>query len=249
MTGVLRFAARWWPVAVIVAGWQLWITLGHVPPIVAPSPVGVVAELIGHPDVYVTDTAVTIAVAAAGLLIGGAVAAALAVAAWFSPFATGALSVPAIIVQATPIVAILPVLARVLGYDQRTVVAAAALITLFPTFVLVASGLRALPSGANDVFAALGAGRFARLRLLAIPSAVPNVLVALRIAAANCILAALVAEYLMGTSGLGRLFASASGSFQTERAWGAALVATILSVTGYLASRRFEQFAGERYRR
>ena len=47
----------------------------------------------------------------------------------------------------------------------------------------------------------------------------PNLLVALRIAAANSILAALVAEYLIGTFGLGRLFADAQSQMLTPRAW------------------------------
>jgi NitT/TauT family transport system permease protein len=109
--------------------------------------------------------------------------------------------------------------------------------------VLFASGLRALPAGTADVFRALGAGRVARLRLLVLPSAVPNLLVALRISSANCILAALVAEYLMGTSGLGRLFAASESRFDTAAAWAACLVATIVSVAAFLASRRLERAA------
>ncbi len=175
-------------------------------------------------------------------------ACALAVATWFSPFATGALTLPALLVQSTPLVALLPVVARLLGYDVRAVVASAVLITVFPSFVLVASGLRALPPGSADVFAAMGAGRRARLVLLALPAAVPNVLVAVRIAAPGAILAALIAEYLIGTSGLGQLFALAEGQLDTARAWAAALVATALSVAAYLAARRVESVVGSRFR-
>jgi ABC-type nitrate/sulfonate/bicarbonate transport system permease component len=107
--------------------------------------------------------------------------------------------------------------------------------------------LRALPPGTADVFAVLGAGKLARLRLLVLPSAVPNLLVALRISSANCILAALVAEFLMGTSGLGRLFATAESAFASAAAWSACLVATLVSVAAYLACRRLETVARERF--
>jgi ABC-type nitrate/sulfonate/bicarbonate transport system permease component len=133
---------------------------------------------------------------------------------------------------------------RLLGCDQRTVIASAVLITFFPTFVLSASGLRALPPGTADLFAVLGARRFACLRLLVLPSAMPNLFVALRISSANCILAALVAEYLMGTSGLGRLFATSESRFDTPAAWAACLVAT---VAAFLASRRLERAARSRF--
>jgi len=121
------------------------------------------------------------------------------------------------------------------------------LITFFPTFVLVASGLRALPPGTRDVFTVLGANRLTLLRLLVIPSAVPSLLTALRISSANCILAALVAEYLMGTAGLGRLFATSESRFDTAAAWAACLVATTVSVAAFLGSRRLERRVRDRF--
>ncbi|HTJ24879.1 MAG TPA: ABC transporter permease subunit [Candidatus Limnocylindria bacterium] len=243
-----RFLARAWPFVLLLALWQLWVTAAHVPSIVAPTPRAVGLALVTHPQLYLGETAVTLGVALAGLVIGTALALVFAIATWFSPLLTSAVTFPALLVQATPIVALMPVLARLLGYDQRTVVAAAALITVFPTFVLVAAGLRAPPPGAPDLFAVLGASRLACLRLLALPAAVPNFAAALRIASANCIVAALIAEYLMGTSGLGRLFATAEGTFDTAGAWAASLVATALSVAGYLATRRFERYVGRRFR-
>lgn len=111
----------------------------------------------------------------------------------------------------------------------------------------MASGMRALPPGTRDVFAVLGAKRLTRLRLLAVPSAVPSLLTALRISSANCILAALVAEYLMGTTGLGRLFATSESRFDTAAAWAACLVATIASVAAFLGSRRLERRVRDRF--
>ncbi len=96
------------------------------------------------------------------------------------------------------------------------------------------------------MFAALGATRSARLFLLALPAAVPSALVALRIAAANSILAALVAEYLIGQTGLGRLFADAQSQFLTSRSWAASLVATVISVGAYAAARYLERY-GKRF--
>jgi len=170
----------------------------------------------------------------------------LAVALWLTPFAAGVLTVPALLVQSTPLIATLPVLARLLGYGEQTVIAAAVLITFLPTFVLVGSGLRASPAGADGVFTALGAKRWSRLWLLALPAAVPSALVAIRIAAANSILAALIAEFLIGQSGLGRLFADAQSQFLTARSWSASLVATVLSVAAYFLARRLERY-GQRF--
>ena len=243
-----RFLSGNWPFLALLVMWQLWVTLARVPAIVMPAPLGVAAELVRDPGLYLREGGATLFAAALGLLAGTFLAALVAVLAWWSPFVTGALTLPALLVQSTPVVALLPVLSRVMGYDRRTIVAATVLITFFPTLVLIASGLRALPAGSDALFATLGASRLARLRYLALPAAIPNLLTALRISAANCMLATLVAEYLMGTSGLGRLFAVAQSTFDTERAWAACAVATAVSVTAFLASRRLESAGGERYR-
>jgi ABC-type nitrate/sulfonate/bicarbonate transport system permease component len=242
-----RFFSEYWPVLLIVGVWQLWISAGHVARIVAPAPFEIVRELGAHAGVYLVEGGVTLAVALAGLLLGTILGCTFAVLTWFSPFVTGMLTLPAVLVQSTPLVALMPVIARLIGYDQRTVIASAVLITFFPTFVLVASGLRALPPGTADVLRVFGAGRIARLRLLVLPSAVPHLLVALRISCANCILAALVAEYLMGTSGLGRLFATSQSRFDTAAAWAACVVATVISVAAFLATRRLELAARTRF--
>jgi NitT/TauT family transport system permease protein len=241
-----HFADVSWPVLLLLVAWQVWIVAGHVPAIVAPAPAAVLAELAANPLLYLTSAGATIGVALAGLVIGTVLGVALAVAMWLTPFAAGAMTFPALLVQSTPLVAMLPVIARLLGYGEQTVVAAATAITFLPTFVLVAAGLRATPPGADGVFDALGSSRAARLLRLAIPAAVPSLLVAMRIAAANSILAALIAEYLIGTYGLGRLFADAQSEMLTPRAWAASLAATILSVAAYAAARRCERL-GERF--
>jgi NitT/TauT family transport system permease protein len=206
----------------------------------------VLVELAQAPMLYAQAAVSTIGVALLGLIIGTSLGIALAVAIWLTPFAAGLMTVPALLVQSTPLVATLPVLARLLGYGEQTVIAAAVIITFLPTFVLVGAGLARTPAGADGVFTALGAKRSTRLALLALPAAVPSILVAVRIAAANSILAALIAEYLIGQFGLGRLFADAQSQFLTSRSWAASLVATALSVAAYAAARVLERY-GTRY--
>jgi len=236
-----RFADLSWPVLLLLAAWQIWIVAGHVPAIVAPAPAAVLRELAGDPLLYASAAGSTIGVAIAGLILGSILGVALAVAIWLTPFAAGAMTFPALLVQSTPLVAMLPVIARLLGYGEQTVVAAATAITFLPTFVLVAAGMRTTPPGADAVFDVLGSSRLTRLARLALPAAIPSALVALRIAAANSILAALIAEYLIGAFGLGRLFADAQSEMLTPRAWAASLVATMLSVAAYAAARRLER--------
>jgi ABC-type nitrate/sulfonate/bicarbonate transport system permease component len=58
----------------------------------------------------------------------------------------------------------------------------------------------------------------------------------------------MISEYLMQTGGLGNMFALTSQAFETERAWGASLVAMALSVGLYTAAGAVETRVRERYR-
>ena len=93
----------------------------------------------------------------------------------------------------------------------------------------------------------LGASRIDLLVRLALPSAMPNLAIAFKLAAAHAILAAMVAEFLMGTTGLGYLFAKTKSEFQTEQAFGASMVATVISAAAFLAAGWVERRVRETY--
>lgn len=247
MHGVKWFAGRYWGVILLVIGWQGYITLFDVNRIVMPSPVAVSGELVTNSSLYVEPAISTLTVAGVGLVGGMAMGAILASLSWFASALSGLFTPVAVIIRSVPIVAMIPVLARVFGYEQRTILVITIAISFFPTFVFVTSGLRASPPGSEDVFAALGARRTTLFRRLALPSAVPNGLIALRLSAADCVLAALIAEFLMGTQGLGHVFQDTAGDLDMLTAWSAAVVATILSVAFFVFAKRVERTGNERW--
>ena len=110
-----------------------------------------------------------------------------------------------------------------------------------------ASGLRARPPGSDAVYSALGSPAWRRLVLLAIPSAVPNVLTGVRITASTVFLAALTAEWLMGTKGLGFLFSTSRASFENSEAWGAIVIAVVFAVGTYQLASALERWGRERW--
>ena len=151
--------------------------------------------------------------------------------AWLSRFLSGMLTPLGLVFSSVQVVAMIPIIARLLGYDIRTALAIVAILTFFPFFVYVASGLRALPPGGGDVAAVTGTSRARFLRHIALPSAIPSWFTALRIAGPNAVLAAMVAEFLMATPGLGLLLSESSEMLNNDVALGASLVATVVSVS------------------
>jgi ABC-type nitrate/sulfonate/bicarbonate transport system permease component len=244
---LLRLVEDYWGVLLLLIAWELWVIANKFNPIVMPTPTAVLNDLASHPGVYLQNVAITLMVAVFGLVVGMLVGTGLAVAAWFSPIAAGLLNPLTVLFSSVPVVALIPIIARLLGYDTSTVLAIVVIITFFPSFVFASSGLRSPPPGSEDLFRVLGASKLAMLGRLALPSAMPNLAIAFKLAAAHAILAAMVAEFLMGTTGLGYLFAKTKADFQTEQAFGASLVATVISAAAFLAAGWVEKRVRERY--
>lgn len=239
--------ARYWGVLLILAVWTGWVSMSGLNAIVMPQPLDVAADILTNPGVYLANGGQTLGLAAAGLATGMAFGSAIAVICWFSRLATGMLVPLAMIFSSVPVVALIPVIARLLGYDVKTVMAIVVVVSFFPAFVFTAAGMRALPRGSEDLFRVLGASKASRLRHLVLPAAVPNWMIALRLAAPSAVLAAMLAEFLMGQSGLGYMFRAAAGDFDTERAFGTSVVATVVSVITFTLSQRAEQSVRKRW--
>lgn len=237
-----------WGVITIVLAWEIIVRLSGVNPIVMPKPSSIFMDILNNPKLYAVSAFQTTIFAVAGLIAGVFVGTSLAILSWLSRVLSGVLTPVAIIFASVPVVAMIPVLARIFGYDMRTVLAIVAIISFFPAFVFTTAGLRSLPAGSDDLFTVLGVGTLRRLWFLALPSAIPEWSIALRLAAANAILAAIVAEFLMGTSGLGYMFGEARSSLNMVRALGASSIAAAISVAAFLTASAFETWARSSWR-
>ena len=245
--GLAGIASRYWTVAALIVAWWAWAELNGYNKIVVPTPGAVVAEVVGHTGAYLPDLAATLVTSLAGLVAGMALGALLAVVVWSSRVLAGMATPVAMIMRSVPVVALIPIISTIFGYGWTTVWVITTVVTFFPAFVFVGARLREPPPGTSDVFAVLGASRRTVLVRLLAPHAIPGVLVALRLSASSAVLAAMLAEYLMGVRGLGTVFAQAISFYQVERAWGAALVATVVSVACFVAARATERWGLARF--
>jgi NitT/TauT family transport system permease protein len=230
---MIRVLSHNWGILLLLAAWQAWVTLTGVNSIVMPSPRMVFDDLTGHPMAYLLPAGATLLVALVGAACGFAVGVAMALASWLSRVLGGLLLPLGLIFSSIPVVCLIPILARILGYGEQTVGAIVAVLTFFPAFIYTSGGLRAMPSMTPDLFSVYGARRGTVLLRLALPAAVPNMMIALRIGAAQAIIAAMIGEFLMGATGLGHMFVVTHQNLQMDRAVGAALVVAAISASSY----------------
>jgi ABC-type nitrate/sulfonate/bicarbonate transport system permease component len=230
-----------WPVALLLIAWQVWVGAAGYNSIVLVAPGAVFSDLLHFPDAYLLPSLHTLAFALVGLGLGLGVGLVLASGAWLSEVLAGIATPFALLLSSTPVVCLIPIIARLFGYQNGTELIAIAVMTFFPCFVYCSAGLRQPPAMSRDVMLVLNASRLQNLRLLALPAALPALATALRVGATLSVLVALLAEYLMQTGGLGTLFAVTMQQFHLARALGASVLAMALSVILFETTRAIEQ--------
>ncbi|RWR17270.1 ABC transporter permease subunit [Microbacterium enclense] len=233
--------------AALLGLWQLWITLGKVSPLVAPGPARVFADLAARPAEYAELAGHTLSTSALALLLGVSVGVLLAVFARLSFFTSG-LVVPAMVVlTATPLVAMFPLLARLFGYRDSTVVVIAAVLVVLPAFVYTRSGMDATLPLHRDVARSLGAGGAVTFRFIGLPSALPHMSTGLRIAASSAIVATVIGESLIGSTGLGVDFTYQYRLLNMAPAFGSAILIVVLSLLVFLVFGWFDRLIHRRF--
>jgi len=230
-----RFWMRYWGILLLLGMWQFSVSINNLNTIVAPSPYAVVLALINNADYFATEALRTTVTASGGLALGLLLGFVIACLSWTAPSLSGVLTPVALLIRSIPIVAFVPIIVRVAGYGSHTVLIVTTFLSFFPCYVFALSGFQEVAQVRKDFCRALGCAtagfkgwRF--FYLVAMPSAVPNILTALRLLAPTALLVALVAEFLIGTDGLGYAMIRARSDMEMDKSWAAALLASALSV-------------------
>jgi NitT/TauT family transport system permease protein len=112
------------------------------------------------------------------------------------------------------------------------VVAAAAIVSIFPVIASTLDGLQSVDPGLKELFRMHGASKFRTWRLLGFPSALPSIFTGLRIAAGLAVIGAIVGEFVGAFGGdqapLGALITSALKQNRTDVVFAAIGLAAVL---------------------
>jgi NitT/TauT family transport system permease protein len=179
----------------------------------------------------------TTKVALIGLAIAFTVGTALAIVMSQAKWIERSLYPYAVIVQVTPILALVPLIALWFGYDIQARVVVCVLISIFPIITNTLFGLLTVDSNLHDLFTLHGAGRLKRLRKLQLPHAVPDIFVGLRVSAGLSVIGAIVGEFFFrqGTPGLGRLLDLYRARLQSDLLMSTLVFCCLLGIAVFVA--------------
>lgn len=224
--------------AAFLGAWQLIVSVGNYPSFILPDPGRVLERFVrawaqGTMEPHALTTLTEVAL---GLLAGGLTGLALGILLARSRLAERLLSPYIVAAQATPILALAPLIALWFGSGLASKVLICALIVFFPIAVATMVGIRSVDAKLLELARSLRATRWQVLTKLQVPGALPQILGGLRIGVTLAVVGAIVGEWAGGDRGLGVLINLARGSlFDIPLMFATLLTIALIGVCLYLA--------------
>jgi NitT/TauT family transport system permease protein len=222
---------------VLLAIWQLAVSVFGVSEFILPSPsavAGALGTLLTGPDIWghIGITLLEVLVGFAIALVSGiVVGAVLGRIEWLQRAVQPGL----VALQVVPKVAFVPIFVIWFGFGPTSKIIMAALLAFFPIMLNVMLGVRSVERGHRDVMRGLGAGRWETFRDLELPSTLPYIFTGAEVAIVFSVIGAIVGEYLGGSEGLGFLVVSSLNSLDAPRLFAVIVLLAVLGSLLYAA--------------
>ena len=138
----------------------------------------------------------------------------------------------AVILQTVPILAIVPLIGLWFGFGFTSRVVVCVLIAIFPMIANPLFGIQSVDRTHHDLFTLQRASRWARLRKLELPAALPSIFTGLRTSSGLSVIGAIVGDmfFKQGEPGIGTLLDVYRSRLQSEDLFAAIILASLFGV-------------------
>jgi NitT/TauT family transport system permease protein len=180
---------------------------------------------------------ITLRSALLGFVVGGAIGFALAILMFQSRVLERSVLPYVIASQMVPVIALGPIAYSMFRDENVARLLIAAYVTFFPVTISTLKGLRSVDPDALALMTSLAADRWQVYLKLRIPSALPYVFQALKIAATASVIGAIVVELMGAQQGIGVTILRTQyyGPANAYKLWGAIVVASLLGILFFQA--------------
>lgn len=228
---------------VLVLAWEAVVRALDVPSYVVPAPSQVVRAGLEVRGALPGHVATTLTEAVAGLVLAALAGVALAALMASVPALRRAFYPLLVVSQNVPMVVIAPLIVIWFGFGLLPKVLVVLVVGFFPIAVNTTEGLLAADAGMIDLVRSMGGGRWAELRLVRLPSALPAFFSGLKISATYAVLGAVIGEWVGASSGLGLFITRAQASFRTDRVFVAVVVIAAVSIVLFVVAEGLARLA------
>ncbi|MFI5643722.1 ABC transporter permease [Kitasatospora sp. NPDC051705] len=202
----------------LLGGWAVASATGALTPDVLASPAQVaeaVGELWGNGQL-VDALTVSLTRAGLGLLLGAGAGLVLGVLTGFTRLGEELLDSAIQVLRTVPFLALVPLFMVWFGITETAKVTLIGVATSFPMYVSASGGVRTTDRKLVEAMRSFGLGRWAIVRTVVLPGALPALLSGLRLSMTLSVIALIAAEEINSTEGIGYLMAQAQNYSRTD---------------------------------
>jgi NitT/TauT family transport system permease protein len=219
--------------AIVLAGWQLAVTLGHIPPVILPSPVSITKYIIERYDILLMHAVPTTLESAASFVLATLLGIALAIIITYSQVAREALYPNLVFFQLIPKIALAPLFIIWLGIGSQSRIAFSVFIAFFPVVIATTAGFANVDKGMLRLCRSLTASEWQIFTSVRFPAALPHIFSGMKIAITLAIIGVIIGEFITAQAGLGYLIIFATARADTEISMAAIVVLCICGLLLY----------------
>lgn len=235
-----RWLAMTFVFLVFIGTWQFVTAFGFVSPIILPTPLETLSDMIFvgknllTGDYMLVALWITILEVIYGFALAITIGFTLGVLVGETAFGEKAVMPYLVAIDTMPKVAFAPLFVAWLGFGIESKVALAAFIATFPIVVGTAAGLHAADENARMLFKTMGASRMQTLIKMKLPTGLPQIFTGLKIGAVGVMAGAITGEFLGGGKGFGELIRVAASQLNTPRVFSLILYLSFVGLALYL---------------
>jgi NitT/TauT family transport system permease protein len=193
--------------SILLTLWEGLTRALQVPSVVLPPPSAIFTALLQRGDVLLPAAGVTLGLALIALAISIVLGTATALLFARVSLLERSLGPYALVLQATPIIAIAPLVIIWSGIEnpRRAILILAVVVAVFPVLTAALAGLKAVDRGLDRLFKLHRATSLQRFFHLELPTAAPFLIAGIKTAAGLSLVGVVVAEFVAGTGATGGL--------------------------------------------
>ena len=224
----------------LILAWEWGARTGRLDPLFFPRPSAILHSfwLIYFENANVwRHLHVTLGLVFVGFLAGSALGMGLGALVGLNPLVRRFLQPYVIVMEATPRIAVAPLMIAALGFGANSKIAIIMLVCFFAPFINTLSGVVNVNEEKLELFRSLGASKWQVLRKLVLPDAVPVIMAGERLALTAALSGALVAEFIQRDKGIGSLILIYTRNLNMASAFACIFTLTIV---GFLIFRVME---------
>jgi len=216
-------------VTLLVLVWDVVVRVLHIRPYLIPAPAGVAESFATFGSLIIRHSFITLFEAMVGFGLAVVIGVLLAVVIVYAPFIRAFLLPTLVAVNATPKVAIAPVLVIWLGFGLESKYAMAFLLSFFPIVINTARGLADVPQELINFFRLMRASGYQTFLKARLPNSLPSMFDAFKIALPIAVIGAIIGEFVAAREGIGFQIMRAYSRLDTELVFAMVIAVAVIS--------------------